>query len=90
MWFDSREEAEEQGYNLTKNTTTSTTKSIDSDTDSTNNAEKGKYVGSKNSDKYHTLDSGSAKRIKDENKVYFKSKEEAENRGYTAGSSVGD
>ena len=93
MWFDSQEEAEEQDYVLSKTTNISTTKSetaskstgSDIELDST---EKGKYVGSKNSDKYHALDSGSAKRIKEENKVYFKSKEDAESQGYEAGSSV--
>lgn len=90
MWFDSKEEAEEQGYILGQNKSTSTIKSEDSDRSSTNNAEKGKYVGSKNSDKYHALDSGPAKRIKEENKVYFKSKEDAESQGYEAGTSVKD
>lgn len=93
MWFDSKEEAEEQDYVLAKTTSTNTTKSettsknTESDTE-LDSSEKGKYVGSKNSDKYHLLDSGSAKRIKEENKVYFKSKEDAESQGYEAGSSV--
>lgn len=46
------------------------------------------FVGSKNSNKYHTPDSQWAKRIKPENLVCFKSKEEAESRGYVASSSV--
>jgi hypothetical protein len=46
------------------------------------------YVSSKNGTKYHPIDSGSAKQIKDENKVYFKSKAEAEAAGYEAGKSV--
>lgn len=40
------------------------------------------YVGSKNSDKYHLLWCSGAKRITEENKVFFKSKEEAESAGY--------
>jgi len=39
-------------------------------------------VGSKNSDKYHTLDCQWAKRIKEENRVCFKSVLEAESQGY--------
>lgn len=46
------------------------------------------YVASKNGTKYHPVDSGSAKQIKDENKVYFKNQEEAEAAGYEAGKSV--
>lgn len=40
------------------------------------------YVGSKNSDKYHLPDCPGALRIKEENKIWFSSKEEAENLGY--------
>lgn len=43
------------------------------------------FVGSKNSDKYHLPSCSYAKRIKSENIVCFKSKEDAEGRGYTAG-----
>ncbi len=43
------------------------------------------FVGSKNSDKYHSPSCSYAKRIKPENVVCFKNKEEAEGRGYTAG-----
>ena len=43
------------------------------------------FVGSKNSDKYHSPSCSYAKRIKPENVVCFKSKEDAEGRGYTAG-----
>lgn len=46
------------------------------------------FIGSKNSNKYHTLDSPWAKRIKPENRVCFKSKEEAQAKGYVASSSV--
>ena len=41
-----------------------------------------KYVGSKNSDKYHKPSCVWAKRIKPENLVCFSSKEEAEDKGY--------
>ncbi len=93
MWFDSQEEAEEQGYTLvTTNSTTSSEKSISGSEESTesDSAENCKYVGSKNSDKYHLPDSGTAKNIKEENKVCFSSKEEAESKGYTAGASIKD
>jgi len=46
------------------------------------------FVASKNGSKYHPVGSGTAKRIKDENKVYFASKEEAEQAGFEAGKSV--
>lgn len=41
-----------------------------------------KYVGSKNSNVYHLPDCPGAKRIKEENKRCFSSKEEAEKAGY--------
>ena len=41
------------------------------------------YVGSKNSNKYHLPDCPGALRIKEENKIWFSSKEEAENIGYS-------
>ena len=40
------------------------------------------YVGSKNSNKYHLPDCPGALRIKEENKIWFSSKAEAENLGY--------
>lgn len=43
------------------------------------------FVGSKNSTKYHSPSCSYAKRIKPANVVCFKSKEDAEGRGYTAG-----
>ena len=42
----------------------------------------GKYLGSKNGSVYHLPTCPGAKRIKDENKVWFASKAEAEARGY--------
>lgn len=44
----------------------------------------GKYVASKSGTKYHLPTCSGAKRIKDENKVWFQSKEEAEAAGYEA------
>jgi len=41
------------------------------------------YVGSKNGTKYHLPWCGSAKSIKEENKVWFATKEEAAAAGYT-------
>ncbi|MEK7621711.1 MAG: hypothetical protein AAB415_00875 [Patescibacteria group bacterium] len=43
----------------------------------------GTLVGSKNGTKYHYPWCGGASRIKEENKVWFASKEEALSRGYT-------
>jgi hypothetical protein len=90
MWFDSQEEAEEQGYILANNNTINTTKSTGNEDGLGEITEDCKYVGSKNSNKYHMPDSGPAKRIKEENQVCFKSKKDAENKGYEAGSSVKD
>ncbi len=44
------------------------------------------YVASKNGTKYHLPWCGSAKQIKEENKIWFKTKEEAEKAGYTPAS----
>lgn len=43
----------------------------------------GTYVASKNGTKFYLPTCGSAKRIKDENKVWFDTKEEAEAAGFT-------
>lgn len=45
--------------------------------------EKGQYVGSKSSLKFHRLDCPWAKKISEENRIYFKSREEAIKHGYT-------
>lgn len=39
-------------------------------------------VGSKNSDKYHYVWCSGAKKISEDNKIFFSSKEEAESSGY--------
>lgn len=52
------------------------------DTVSSETSEKG-YVASKNGTKYHLPWCSGAKRIKEENKVWFATKEEAEAAGYT-------
>jgi len=44
----------------------------------------GKYVASKNGTKYHLPWCASAKRIKEENKIWFDSVEEAQKAGYAA------
>lgn len=44
-----------------------------------------KFVGSRNSDKYHLPTCSFAKRIKPENRVCFSSEEDAKARGYKAG-----
>lgn len=40
-----------------------------------------KYVASKSSDKYHTLDCTSAKRIKEKNRIYYSTPQSAEKDG---------
>jgi|SRR3989344_7603946 len=47
------------------------------------NASNGSFVGSKNGSKYHFPWCSGAGRIKEENKVWFSTKEEAERAGYT-------
>jgi hypothetical protein len=46
-------------------------------------ASEGAYVASKNGTKYHLPWCGGAQSIKEENKVWFSSKEEAEAQGYS-------
>jgi len=46
----------------------------------------GKYVASKNGTKYHLPWCSGAQRISEKNKIWFKTKEEAENKGYTPAS----
>ena len=70
-------------------TVNSATKNIKQTLEATNNnvpvtsSLAGVYVGSRTSTKYHLPTCSGAKRIKEENRVWFKSKEEAESRGYT-------
>lgn len=47
------------------------------------NSSQGILVGSKNGTKYHFPWCSGAQRIKEENKIWFSSKEEAEKAGYT-------
>lgn len=54
----------------------------ESEQDNTTSAKQTLYVGSKNSDKYHYPWCSGAQRIKDDNKVWFASVEEAEAAGY--------
>ena len=49
-------------------------------------APEGGYVASKSGTKYHLPWCSGAKRIKEENKIYFKTKEEAEKAGYSPAS----
>ena len=60
-----------------------------SKTDSVNLENKtGAFVASKNSKIYHLPDCGYAKKIKDENKIWFKSAKKAEEAGYSPHSCV--
>ncbi|OGD67429.1 hypothetical protein A2442_02900 [Candidatus Campbellbacteria bacterium RIFOXYC2_FULL_35_25] len=47
------------------------------------NEVKGNYVVSKNGSKYHLPWCSGAQRISETNKIWFETKEEAENKGYT-------
>lgn len=49
---------------------------------SVQNSASGKYVASKNGSAYHYPWCSGAKRIKEENKIWFQTKEEAEAKGY--------
>ena len=60
------------------------TQTGDSDCTSLGCDESTKYVGSKESDKYHYCDCRWAKKILEENLICFKSKEEAISKGYVA------
>ncbi|MEX0910248.1 MAG: hypothetical protein WDZ73_00635 [Candidatus Paceibacterota bacterium] len=53
------------------------------ETNSKSEEGEGKYVGSKNSDKYHLPWCSGAQRIAENNKIWFQTIEEAENRGYS-------
>jgi len=50
----------------------------------------GMFVASKNSNIYHSPDCQYAKRINNENKIFFNSAEEAKERGYSPHSCVGN
>jgi hypothetical protein len=56
--------------------------SVSASTDAETTADKGKVVGSKNSDKYHLPECPGAKQISEQNKVWFDSIEAAEKAGY--------
>jgi len=77
IWFDSKEDAEEQGY--TSNSNSKETDLTDEVDDV--NAPSGKFVASKSGTKYYLPTCSGVKRIKEENKVYFDSIEEAEAEG---------
>ena len=48
-----------------------------------NSSERGKYVGSINSDKYHLPWCSGAERINEANKVWFQTETEAKDKGYS-------
>lgn len=85
VWFDSKEEAEEQGYQPAGSSSESAKENANTEnTDSTdsNTAAKGKYVASKSGSKYYLPDCSGVKRIKEENKVWFDTVDEAKAEGY--------
>jgi len=72
------------GIEIVEETTTETTATETTVTETTETTEQvsGPFVGSKNSDVYHYPDCSSAKQIKEENKIWFNSVEEAKAAGY--------
>lgn len=74
IWFDSKEDAEEQGY-------TNKDLADSADNISENSADSGKYVASKSGTKYYLPTCSGVKRIKEENKVFFNSEDEAKAEG---------
>jgi hypothetical protein len=68
------------------NAPSTTTGTVAGTTTSTGETKEGAYVGSKNGDKYHLPWCSGALRIKEENKVWFRTKEEAEASGYSPAS----
>ena len=80
VWFDSKEEAEEQGYQPAGSSSESNKENTAADNNDA--ATKGKYVASKSGSKYYLPDCSGVKRIKEENKVWFGSVEEAKAEGY--------
>lgn len=72
--------SKEQGF---ASTSSNSLRSYTSRHQSTNSqAKSGMYVGSKNGRVYHLPSCPGAKRIKDENKVWFKDKKDAADHGY--------
>ena len=72
------------GIEIVETTTTETTATETTVTETTETTEQvsGPFVGSKNSDVYHYPDCSSAKQIKEANKIWFNSVEEAKAAGY--------
>ena len=58
-------------------------RAIDTKNTASSGLSEGQYVASKNGTRYHLPWCGSAKNIKEENKVWFATREEAEAAGYT-------
>lgn len=91
IWFSTKEEAEDEGFSFVESSDKKTTEGETKEDKAGSNdekTEKGKYVGSINSDLYHLPNSSAAKRIKKENQVWFESEEEALDQGYKPGPSV--
>ena len=74
--------AEPSGFRPTTNNNDETRKNTDPPPDNSTPIAKGKYVASKNSTFYHYPWCPGAQKIKEENKIWFQTKEEAENSGY--------
>ena len=87
---DCRDLFNENKYIISNNSNSSTqVKGEQSKSDNPNLQNKtGMFIASKNSKIYHSPDCQYVKRIKEENKIYFKSAEEARDRGYSSHSCV--
>ncbi len=62
---------------------------ISSENKTENSIENCNFIGSKNSDKYHTRSCHWSEKIKEENRVCFKTIEEAQQKGYKAAGCCG-
>ena len=71
--------SQDRGEIIIKNPSASVTETI---INSDESVKQGMFVGSLNSNKYHWPDCSFAKRIADENKVWFSSEQEAQDAGY--------
>lgn len=79
------EEGRVAGVQSAPQRTTDSSRPTTTQSDAPKDTQECLFVGSKNSNKYHSPSCSYAKRIKPENQVCFTSKEDAEGKGYVAG-----
>lgn len=64
-------------------TTHSSSQSAPTSAQSTSSSDAAKYIGNANSGKFHVQDCTAAKKMSEANKVFFESRDDATNQGYT-------